>query len=252
MRYMIPSYHRCGGCTTARYLHECGVTKESIVIGTQTADDYESYTRAYGKIAEVMYKDASNCAGNRNNLLEYADIGETVVLMDDDIRKLQRFDVPKTGHGIATDIHGKAIEETFGTLARIRKKSGASVAGIANHSNVVNLERLHRTGKKWETSRLLSGMVMLIDGGKRQFDESYDCLDDFELCLRVIESGGTTLRANWIIASKPQDTTNVGGCKKVYESGGKRLVLERLEKRYGGIAKIKKNWSGMQLRSGLR
>lgn len=252
MRFLIPSFHRCGACTSAVYLHECGVPREQIIIGTQTEDDYEAYSYKYDRIATVTYREAHNCAGNRNNLLELAEKGEPVVLMDDDIRKMQRYDVPKKGHGVATDLHGEGFARAVETLQRIKGKAGARIAGIASHSNGINLERMHRSGKKWETNKLLSGMFIVVDGGHRLFDEGYDCLDDFELCLRTLQSGGKTLRANWLIASKPQDTTNRGGCRDVYDAGGKAKVLQRLEREYGGIAKAKKDGTGMQLRSGLR
>lgn len=251
MKALIPSYKRPDSCKTALYLNSCGWPKEDIIIGTQTKEDFEAYTESYGDIATITYREAKNCAGNRNNLLEY--VGhERVVLMDDDIKRVWRYDLPEEGHGIPTVLEGEELLKALETISKCMDIAGAKIAGTAMHTNFIFLEREMLKRGRWRKTSLLSGMFMVMDAGERVFDESYDCIDDHEYCLRLLANGESTLRACWIVVDKPQDTTNKGGCYDMYQSGKKVEVLKRMEAEYGAIAKVKKDWTGMQLRAGLR
>lgn len=258
MRFGIPSYKRVDGCKTAECLHSLGVPRNELVISTQTQDDFDSYKARYGRIATVINCDAHNCAGNRNNLLRWFDKGERVCLMDDDIRRLARYDLPKdgSGYGYFTDLDSELFASAFHTLEDAAERTGARLVGCSKHTNATILHRMMKNGKRWIAGKTISGHLLVMYAGKETFDESYDCLDDIELALRLISGGKTVLNAAWLNVIKGEDMHVKGGCMEVYKSGEKERVLSRLIDEYGAICHLRSSKDGtnvgVQIRSGLK
>ena len=85
MKYLIPSYKRAGSVTTISYLRGIGIAPECIYVSTQTTEDRDKYQQLYGDDCTVVYREAHNCAGNRNTLVGLLEDGEEGLLLDDDM-----------------------------------------------------------------------------------------------------------------------------------------------------------------------
>ena len=84
--FCIPSYKRSEEQLTLSYLEEMGYSKEQIYISTQTYEDYQKYSQKYSKRANIIYKEGNCVADNRNTLLDNFDVGQKMVMLDDDIK----------------------------------------------------------------------------------------------------------------------------------------------------------------------
>lgn len=253
MRFFIPSYRRADRCRTVRYLNSLGYSREQIHVSTQTEEDYRAYEAAYGSIAVVHYREAQNCAGNRNTLVGLMSEGEIGMFLDDDLYSLQRYvfsDGEKYGRLVDLDRDGL---DALCSRAEEDIKSGVKLIGLAWNTNVMNIYRALSSGKAIDKTKTLSGAsLFVINDDELMFDESLDCLDDTELCLRRIFNGDTVLRYNEYAMNKPQDTKEKGGCFDVYQSGKKIDVLKELDRRFYPLARHEKDWTGMRIRAGLR
>lgn len=255
MKYLIPSYDRVGRCKTVEYLHSIGVPKDDIFIATQNERDRDAYTRKFGGLAQIIYRDAHNCAGNRNTLVGVLDEGEVGVFLDDDLRSIQRYVMPTGGekYGHLEDMGLEELRLMCEEAERLIKEGGAWLVGTAWNSNVTLIYRALAQGKRLSWNKTLSGAVLFaVKHSGLVFDEALPCLDDFDLCLRYIAEGKNVVRVTDWIMNKPQDTTEAGGCYEVYQSGKKREVLMELDRRYYPLARHTKDWKSMRVRAGLK
>lgn len=254
MRFLIPSYNRLERCTTVQYLHEVGVPKGEIYIATQTSQDYDGYSKKYGGIANVIYREAHNCAGQRNTLVGLMDYGETALFLDDDLRSIQKYVMPSSGgYGKPVNMDMSMLTDMCNEAEEFIDEGVTDIVGTAWNDNRQNLFRMMSSGKRLKKPSLLSGATMFVKKDEDlRFDETLDCLDDTELCLRYISEGRQTMMVvDWVMR-KPKDTTEKGGCYDVYQSGKKTSVLKELDRRYYPMARHKKDWTGMRLAIGLR
>lgn len=255
MKCLIPSYHRVDRCRTVDYLSRIGVKREEIFIATQTKEDYEAYKAKHSHKAQVLFREAHNCAGNRNTLLGVLEDGEIALFLDDDLRSVQRYVMPTAGEkfGHLEDMDKSAFDGMCEEAKHFILKDGAYLVGTAWNTNTVNIFRALSQGKRLSWNKTLSGATMfVVNRPGLLFDETLDCLDDTDLCLKYIQSGKDILRVTDWVMNKPQDTTEVGGCFDVYQSGKKIAVLKELDRRYYPLAKHEKDWTGMRVRSGLQ
>ena len=255
MKCLIPSYDRVDRCRTVEYLHSIGVPRGDIFIATQNERDRDAYTERHGDKARILYREAHNCAGNRNTLVQVLEEGEIALFLDDDLRSIQRYVMPTEGerYGHLEDMDGAAFYAMCAEAERIIENEGAWLIGTAWNTNTVNIFRQMSKGKNWSWQKTLSGATLFAKNcDQLYFDETIDCLDDTEICLRYIQLGMSVLRVTAWVMNKPKDTTEKGGCYEVYQSGKKIDVLKEMDRRFYPLAKHKKDWTGMQVRSGLR
>ncbi len=253
MKFLIPSYNRAEKCRTARYLHSLGYTRDQVHISTQNERDRDAYTREYGDIATVHYREAHNCAGNRNTLVDLLDDGEECLLMDDDVRSVYRY-TPIAGrrYGKLVSLDREGFDELLDKCHGLIE-DGVSLVGVYDNANTMNIHRNYADGRAVDYTRQIVGSFMYArKDGDLRFDETLPCLDDVELSLRLVFGGRKTARLNLYAANKPQDTKETGGCFEVYESGKKKEVLLELERRFYPLAVHKKDWTGMRLKGGIR
>ena len=253
MRFLIPSYRRSEKCRTARYLHSLGYSREQIHIATQTEEDFRAYEATYGSVAVVHYREAQNCAGNRNTLVGLLEDGEECLLMDDDVRSVYRYEpVDGQRYGKLVSLDREGFDSLLAQCSDLLA-SGVSLVCIFDNANTMNVHRNWEKGAHVDYSRLAVGSFMYTRKESwLRFDETLPCNDDTELSLRLIFEGRKTARLNLYAANKPQDTKEGGGCFEVYQSGRKVEVLKELERRYYPLAAHKKDWTGMRLKAGLR
>lgn len=253
MKFFIPSYNRLDRCRTVKYLNSIGIEKERIIVSTQNKKDFDAYTAKYGKIATILYREAHNCAGNRNTLVDYMDDGEVGLFFDDDLYSVQEYRfIEGSKYGKLFDLDRDGFDRFCNEGAKLIE-DGASLVGLAWNSNVTNIYRALSAGKYIDQTKTISGAAMfVVNDDELRFDETLDCLDDTEICLRRMVNGDKVLRMNNYIMNKPQDTKEKGGCFDVYQSGKKIEVLKEMDKRFYPFAKHKKDWTGMQVKAGMR
>lgn len=246
MKYLIPSYGRPNRQRTAKWLHSLGVTRESITISTQTEEDYRDYKRSVGDIAQVTFRKANNCAGNRNTLLSTLNENDIAMFLDDDIISIQRYDRAKTGYGKLVNLDPKGLED-FCYEAESLLVKGFAAVGLQRTTNAVNIHR--QSAKKitrncWQSGAAL--FVRKIHGVS--FDERFDCLDDVEFTLKLISLGYDVAKLNSYATNKPQDTTEKGGCFEVYENGGRKKAIGTLCSMYSPLIRPNKNMTAVVMK----
>lgn len=253
--FAIPSYKRCGKIATLNMLEAYGIPKEYIYLSTQTNEDYEKYKQLYSQRANVLYKEAHNCAGNRNNaFILLREKYRYILMMDDDVSSVQRI-VKETRKGKASNYRSKTIKVTGGdesarefldVIERHAKiiDNGATLVSAYGGSplNLINKKQLKvKNGFGRGTWLFLSNKSPL-------FNEEMDCCDDVELSLRIFAEGGSALVDESLVVNTMSmaETTcneNAGGCAEVYCSSDdailniqKKYILEP----YNGLVKINK------------
>ena len=115
----IASYQRAGEQRTLELLKRLGVPRNDIILSVQTESDHDAYKK-YESDATIIYREAHNAAGNRNNILDWLPRGEHLVMLDDDIsefcylkgEKLEAIDTPekfqsflRVGFSVANKMH---------------------------------------------------------------------------------------------------------------------------------------------------
>lgn len=98
--FAIPSYKRAEKQKTLKLLESLGVPKDQIVMSVQTQEDYAEYTRhgIKDRVFELIYSPADKVSGNMNTLLNYFQIGQKIVILEDDINDICKL-VDKVGGG---------------------------------------------------------------------------------------------------------------------------------------------------------
>lgn len=216
MRYGIASFKR-PECRTVRTLLEAGISSEDIVISVQTEADLEEYSKKHD--VKVIYAPNDCAGGNRNNLLK--NIDGDVCLLDDDITSFSYWN------------GGKYVADTKTTLLRLQTSLNdlldeAAIIGIAPSAN-----GMVRKGHQ-EVSYLtpLQGTVLIVRDKTLLFNEKWKMVEDYEIALRAIHQGKTTVRFNDFVANKPKNGSNKGGLHDRYARGELPLWITRLAKTY--------------------
>lgn len=225
MRIGIPSYKRLDKLHSIKTLKAMGYTKSDIVISTQTTEDYESYLRAFGNDAIVIYRAGSNDGMNRNTILDYFEEGEDFLLIDDDIKEfcgLEQIGDKKMLYPIRSrERLEKIVAKQF---AFCKKNNSPLFAWYATEnaffmSNTIDLRNI------------LVGTVFGVSNRKDiRFNETYDLKGDFEISLRLIERGFNAVRFNGYVAKA--DHRSAGGCEDARKAGHNRIRCEALLNKY--------------------
>lgn len=233
--FAIPSYRRSGKVKTLHMLECYGVSKDHIYIFVQDKNDEEKYSKEYHHRANVIYKKANNCAGNRNNALNYLrNKGyKYILLMDDDVSSLMRIVPCKNGKSRYKSktirlTGGQESKDKFAKLIEEHKQlidGGATLVSVYGESplNLVNKKQLR---KKIGLTR---GTYMFFGEDSPQFNEDMPCCDDFELSARIIVEGkdaivDETTCLNTVSVKETAKNGNLGGCSEYYTSSENAIV----------------------------
>lgn len=231
MKYGIASYKR-PTCRTVETLKKAGVDKADIIIAVQTEEDYEKYNRVHEGI-EIIYAPKDCAAGNRNTILDH--VKSPIWLLDDDIVSFGRYE--GKGFRVNTEACLKDMEE----LAALAKKNNISLLGLAPTSNAI----IAKNRPRYTHDCLLQGSVVYVNDLTVRFDENWKMVEDYEISLRVIETGGRIIRANYLSANKPQNGTNDGGLHERYLNGELPKWIQMLSRRYPQFQPNKTKTGGM-------
>lgn len=226
--FAIPSYKRAGKVKTLHMLECYGVPRDQIYIFVQTQDDKEKYEDAFKERANVVYREASNCAGNRNNALTYLRSHgyKYILLMDDDVSNLMRMvpsDSGKTRFKCKTiKLTGGESEHEFSNLIdeHVRIIDGGATLVSVYGESPLNLANRKTLRKKIGLTR---GTYMFFGSESPLFNDNMPCCDDFELSARIVANGGdaivdeTTCLSTVSVKDTASDST-LGGCSEYYTS----------------------------------
>ena len=230
MRFLIPSYKRCGHVTTLHMLRGYGVQDSDVTISVQTYEDHETYAAAYPGV-RIVCRPAHNAAGNRNTLLDTLSEGESAVLMDDDLRRIDKVVLLSDGKAVLAPLDEAGffsmLDEGF---------SRALLWGVQHIDNRVILAASAK--KPFMRNVMLEGSFMGCVGGCVRFDEGFDIGEDYEACANAIERGLDTARlTRYCVRKHAPNGVAHGGCHEFYELGTeyRRACLQRIVKRYRGM-----------------
>ena len=199
----IPSYKRSKEQLTLIYLSKLGYSKERIILSTQTQEDYDEYKKLYKEVATIIFYEG-NCVGdNRNNILKFLPLNSNIVMLDDDIKSLQKLSMSGKLERIdSKEELDKFIENAF----NYAKTKNARIWGVYPVNNSYFMKTTI------DKRNILIGCVMgLINCFK--FDTSFRTKEDYELCCREMKKGYNCVRFNYITADA-KHKTNSGGCKE--------------------------------------
>lgn len=223
--FAIPSYKRSEQQITLGYLKKLGYLKEQIYISTQTEDDYREYLIKYGDIATIVYANG-NCVGdNRNTLLYSIPESSQIVMLDDDIKSLQKLSNGKLVNIDTKEELDKFINNAFDYC----KKNNARLWGVYPVANAYFMKTTI------DKKNILIGCVLgLINEFK--FDREFRTKEDYELCCREIKQGYNCVRFNNITANA-KHKTNAGGCKDDWKFEINKKCADMLIARYPHLIK---------------
>ena len=253
IKYGIASYHR-PECRTLKTLLELGIDKSNITISLNDINDYNTYKEKYKDI-RVIYREGNCVANNRNNLLDNHEIGEKLIILDDDITSFRRWtpnnEASKYGklYKITTkeELEG-ILEECFEET----KKVGNNKFGIYAISNTMMIKGTIETQGIYSINKMFQGCFcgFIVDKETR-YDNEFRVLDDYELVLRDIKQGKYILRRNDLVSDTPKMGSSDGGYYNLYKQGIQKEYMLKLLKKYPGMFNIKKDYGGIILKKGL-
>lgn len=209
----IPSYGRVDKQAMLLYLAEMGYKREQIILSTQTLTDYEEYKGKYEDLATIIYREGHNVSENKNTILEYIrDNCENtrVVICSDKVKAINVMDRA----GRLTEICTRSGMEHFIKSAfYVAGMTKAQIWGVAPIKNTFYME------KSISSNLFLRGCCMgLTDPANQMFDVDQPLKEDWEIGLRIIASGGRTIRFNDICLT--YGARGKGGCYKDWHSEG--------------------------------
>lgn len=243
--YGIISYKRADRQSTLDYLQ--GVPKERIVLSLNRKEDIEPYQK-YADRATIIYGEAHNAAGNRNNILNYLPTGTHLVLMDDDLHCFAHYE-PIGKYGAYQAITIAQAERAFEQSFMAAEKLHINVFGLASNTNAMFQSGTIAKHGRYSINGLLGAGMFGIITDRSRFDTKMPVWDDYDFMLSHIKTG-KILRDNTMGVETGTFYTAKGGCEEAYASGGKRIALRTLTMRYGDIAMPSKNGGedGVQLK----
>lgn len=247
--YGIISYKRAERQTTLDYLVKNGIPRERIILSLNAESDIVPYQK-YADRAQIIYGEAHNAAGNRNNVLNYLPEGTNLILLDDDVRKFMCYD-PIGEYGVFQEDF-KTAEQEFSQAFEILKETGRTIFGVAHTGNAMFCKQTMEKYGKYCVNALLGAGLFGIIVGKDRFNDKMPVWDDTDMMLKQIKTRGL-LRVNTVANIVGTFYTAEGGCQEAYAAGGKEKALRVLLMKYGDIAMPTKGngENGAQLKRGI-
>lgn len=212
----IPSYKRADKQLTLKYMVSLGMRKEQIYIFVQTEDDLQAYEARYGGQAIIKYMPAESVAQARNNVLAYFDGSQSVLMLDDDIKRLAVLKGGKLSNIVSGDVFTKLFSSCF-----------AAVSGKGQIFGVYPIYNAFFMENSVSTRVTVNTVLGFPKGYRLRMDKNAKAKEDIELCGNIISSGGSVFRFNNICVDA-KHRTNDGGCKDTWASDENRKAVEKL------------------------
>lgn len=253
IKYGIASYHR-PECKTLKTLLKLGIDKSNITISLNDINDYNTYKELYKDI-RVIYKEGNCVANNRNNLLENHNVGDKLIILDDDITSFRRW-LPNNENSKYGKLHKietkEELEEILEDCFKETQKLGNNKFGIYAISNTMMIKGTIETQGLYSINKMFQGCFcgFIVDENTR-YDNDFRVLDDYELVLRDIKQGKYVLRRNDLVSDTPKMGSSSGGYYNLYRQGIQKQYMLKLAEKYPGMFNIKKDYGGIILKKGL-
>ena len=233
MKFIIPTYQRADRVRTVGYLHDkCGIPYTDIILCVQTEEDLAAYSKAFPDCV-VNYRPGNNGAMNSNNCIIYGREhfpGEDFIMLDDDfdyILILRKEGNRKTA--IYEPLVGPEFLQVVTAFFEKARKVGATVWGLTVLDNPFFM-RL-----KIVRNALMTGCFLgfVNGGGDILMDESYFMKYDYEMILRLWQTGHTTLK--YCMIAPRTNNRAPGGCTESRKAHTEEEFADRLLAEYGGL-----------------
>ena len=232
MKFVIPTYQRADRVRTVGYLHNrCGIPYSDIILCVQDEIDGEKYRENFPECV-VNYRPGHNGAMNSNNCILYARQhfpGEDFIMMDDDfeyiliLRKEGNRKTAKYG-----PLEGEEFLQVITKFFDYSRKAGATVWGLTVLDNPFFM-RL----KVMTNQLMVGGFLGFVNGGDVLMDESYYMKYDYEMILRLWQTGHKTLK--FCMIAPRQNSHAPGGCSQSRREHTEEEFAERLLQAYPGL-----------------
>lgn len=225
----IPSYRRATEQGTVQYLKQLGFGKDRVYVFVQTQEDKEAYDKEISSDATVIYAPASGVAKARNNILNYFDGSENVLMLDDDIKHIGI--LQEQLRPIET---GKEFEQIIGKCFDDCRRRKVMLFGVYPIYNDFYMER------SITVKTTVNTLLGIPKGFSLRFDETFTAKEDIELCGRILHAKKNIIRYNFL-AVEAKHRTNAGGCKEIWASDEHVATVKRLCAKYPELFEPKKN-----------
>ena len=233
MKFVIPTYQRADRVRTVGYLHDrCGIPFEDIVLCLQDEAEIPAY-RANFPECPISFRPGINGAMNSNNAILYARKhwpGQDFILLDDDfeyILLLEKEGNRKTA--VFGPLEGEKFLETIDVFFKIARGSGTTVWGLTVPDNPFFMRlRVKRNA-------LMTGCFLgfVSGGGDVLMDESYFMKYDYEMILRLWQTGHKTLR--FCMIAPHTNNYAPGGCYESRKAHTEKEFVDKLLEKYAGL-----------------
>lgn len=208
-----PSYRRPVGITTQEYLPEC-----TYVVARSEARAY----RAEGhRVWSVPDTAQGNLCRIRNYILDKA--GPNVLLIDDDLARLQRWDRQEI-RKLNTDEAMEFIEQGF----ILAKEMGVKFWGV----NCLPDKAAYREYTPFALRSYIGGPFQAFLDMDLRYDEALPLKEDYDMTLQVCNKYRKALRFNMFNYVAKQHT-NEGGCAVYRTMDRERAQFMALQKKWG-------------------
>ena len=221
-----PSYKRASSVKTLAYLPFCKVWVDE--------SEAEEYRKNYpdAEIVACPTGVQGNVARIRNYILEkeFEKGADVVVLLDDDLHKLERFEL-KDGFGYTrVPLEAKDFFTFVEKYSIMAEDIGAKFWGV----NMNNDNLSYRHFAPFSTKAFVGGPFQaFMKGNKCRYDETLPLKEDYDMTLQQLNLERVVLRINYYHYICEQ-STNKGGCAAMRNREREQQQFEALQRKWGG------------------
>lgn len=224
----VPSYKRPDDIKTLQYLPYARIWVDG--------SDYDSYKKANPN-AEII-KCADGIQGNLCRVLNYILDKEfkrgmdVVLILDDDIRYIERFEVSEiTGYGYERyKLDADEVLQMIEKYSIMAKDLGAKFWGL----NINPDQRCYHHNTPFSTKSYIGGPFRChLKGSRCRYDERLFFKDDYDMTLQQLNMERVVLRVNAYHYICEQ-STNIGGLAAYRNRDREYEQCEMLIKKWGG------------------
>ena len=256
MKFLIPSFRRPSAQYTVAYLNRIGIPPADILVSVQNPEDYAEYKAQTAGKCELIYRDSIGVAANRNQLLDTLAMGERAVMLDDNIRAIQRYSPLRKGGkktGEQKDIEdAELLESELNRGFRACGTRDAKLFGVSPSGNLMfRHEEVRRYGVVQLNAEFLGRLLGIVKTDIR-FDETLRINEDLDFLAQHIARGMNVIRLNTLHVKKRSDGKHeVGGCFEDHKQFGEE-TLRIVAARYPGILSISRTGNELRVNRALR